>query len=74
MISDEQLKWDCVAHFLNSLYQDMLHERKAGERPPCTRCIHLKECNSHPPFNLDILKEKSNIEIDYWFDSKHINQ
>lgn len=37
---ENQQAWDCVAHFLDSLYQDMLNGRKTGEQFPCNTCIH----------------------------------
>lgn len=70
----EQQAWDCIAHFLSSLYNAMINNRKVDEEKefPCITCMYLKECHCSPLQNFLVLKEKSDIEINFWIDKENL--
>lgn len=62
--TEEDIKWYCVAHWLDTLYEDYLTKRVAGEKAhPCENCIMIAHCKEKdllaPPYNFDILSEKT---------------
>ena len=63
---EEEVKWHCVGHFLNCLYQDFINHRVAGEHLPCLTCEKVNECNAQrgcPPENFQVITKKTGIVI-----------
>ena len=62
----QEVKWYCVGHFLNCLYQDFINHRIAGEQLPCLTCGMVNECNEQggaPVENLQVISNKTGINI-----------
>lgn len=52
-------KWRCTAHWLDSLYQDFINNRIAGETFPCDTCNIKATCVAICP--VDMFEPLSNI-------------
>jgi hypothetical protein len=65
LTDEEERKWQCVAHWMDCLYQDFLQERIAGQEMPCSSCDQVEHCNGSPLEGLAVLAKKSGQHIRY---------